>query len=105
MTIDGLVNYSFFIKLPKDFPLHICKKFYVFVNVQHYQTRSKSMKIIKQIRARNKNFENSFPYCNKEWLKLGDEMRIIESSKQFLTLLGQKKILYMQYMMYQVLNH
>ena len=42
----------------------------------------KLMKIIEQIRARTKVFENSFfPYCINEWLKLGDES--IESSKQF----------------------
>ena len=38
------------------------------------------MKIIEQIRARTNSF---FPYCIKEWLKLGDEIRSIESSKQF----------------------
>ena len=58
--------------------------FYCFRNVQHYQARSKSTKIIEQIKARTKAFENSFfPYCIKEWLKLNDEIRSIESSKQF----------------------
>ena len=39
---------------------------------------------MKIIRARTKVFENSFfPYCIKEWLKLGDKIRSIESSKQF----------------------
>ena len=76
-------NYSFLINLSKDFPLHICKKF-CFCNVQDYQTRSTSRKIIGQIRARTKVFENYFfPCCIKEWLKLGDEIRSIESSKQF----------------------
>ena len=52
--------------------------------MQHYQTRSKSMKIIEQIRTRTKVFENSFfSYCIKEWLKLCEEIRSIESSKQF----------------------
>ena len=52
--------------------------------MQHYQTRSKSTKIIEQIRARAKVFENSFfPYCIKEWLKLGEEIRSLASSKQF----------------------
>ena len=38
----------------------------------------------KQIRARTKVLENSpFPYCIKECLKLGEEIRSIESSKQF----------------------
>ena len=47
-----------------------------FRNVQHYQTRSKSTKIIEQIRERTKVFDNSlFPYCIKEWLKLGDKIR------------------------------
>ena len=42
------------------------------------------MKIIQQIRGRTKVFENSFfPYYIKERLKLGDEIRSIESSKQF----------------------
>ena len=39
---------------------------------------------MEQIRTRTKVFENSFfPYCIKEWLKLGEEIRSIESSKQF----------------------
>ena len=39
---------------------------------------------MERIRARTKVFENSFfPYCIKEWLKLGEEIRSIESSKQF----------------------
>ena len=50
-----------------------------------------------------------FLYFIKEWLKLDDEIRIIESSKQFkkiiLDFTGPKKILYMQYMIYQVLNY
>ena len=42
------------------------------------------MKIIEQIRARTKVFENSFfPYCIKIWLKLCDGIRSTESSKQF----------------------
>ena len=65
------------------------QKILIFCNVQHYQTRLKSKKIIEQIRARIKVFENSFfPYSIKEWLKLGDEIRYVESSKQF-----KKKIL------------
>ena len=37
-----------------------------------------------QISAWTKVFEkNFFPYCIKDWLKLGDEIRIIESTKQF----------------------
>ena len=50
--------------------------------VQHYQTRSKSTKIIEQIRERTKVFENSlFPYCIKEWLKLGDKIRAVKFLK------------------------
>ena len=46
--------------------------------------KSHPTKIIEQTGARTKSFENSFfPYCNKEWLKLIDEMRNIESLKQF----------------------
>ena len=103
-TVDGLVNYSLFIKLSKDSPLRICQKILSFRNIQHYQTRSKSMKIMEQIRARTKVFENFFfPYCIKEWLKLSEEIQN-NSRKQFLILLVQKKILYMQYMTY-VLNY
>ena len=55
-----------------------------FRNVQQYQIRSKSTEIIEQLRARTKGFKNSFfPYCIKERLKLGDEIRSIESWKQF----------------------
>ena len=51
-----------------------------FRNVQQYQIRSKSTEIIEQLRARTKGFKNSFfPYCIKERLKLGDEIRSIES--------------------------
>ena len=71
-------------KIIKGFSPSFLQKILCFRNVQHYQTRSKSTKIIEQIRARTKVFENSFfPYCIKEWLKLGDEIRSIESSKQF----------------------
>ena len=74
----------FFHKIIKGFSPSFLQKVLCFRNVQHYQTRSKSTKIIEQIRARAKVFENSFfPYCIKEWLKLGDEIRSIESSKQF----------------------
>ena len=39
---------------------------------------------MKKIRARTKSFESAFlPYCIKEWLNLGDEIRSMESSKQF----------------------
>ena len=39
----------------------------------------------KKLRERTKVFENSFfPYCIKEWSKLGDEIGSIESSKQFM---------------------
>ena len=59
---------------------------------------------MEQIRARTKVFENFFfPYCIKEWLKLSEEIQN-NSRKQFLILLVQKKILYMQYMTY-VLNY
>ena len=55
-----------------------------FRNVQHYQSRSKSTKIIEKIKARTKSFENFFfPYCINELLKLSGEIRSIESSKQF----------------------
>ena len=55
-----------------------------FRNVQQYQIRSKSTEIIEQLRARTKGFKNSFfLYCIKERLKLGDEIRSIESWKQF----------------------
>ena len=79
----------FFHKIIKGFSPSFLQKNLCFRNVQHYRTRSKSTKIIEQIRERTKVFENSFfPYCIKEWLKLGDEIRI-ESSKQFKkTILG-----------------
>ena len=74
----------FFHKIIKGFSPSYLQKILCFRNVQHYQTRSKSTKIIEQIKARTKAFENSFfPYCIKEWLKLSDEIRSIESSKQF----------------------
>ena len=38
---------------------------------------------IEQLKTRTKVFVISFfPYCIKEWLKLGDKIRIIESTKQ-----------------------
>ena len=81
---------SFFHKIIKVFSFSYRQKSLRFCNVQHYQTRSKSTKIIKQICAWTKVFENPFfPYCIKDWLKLGDEIRIIESTKQF-----KKTILY-----------
>ena len=74
----------FFYKITKGFSRSYLQKISCFRNVQHYQTRSKSTKTIEQIKARTKAFENSFfPYCIKEWLKLSDEIRSIESSKQF----------------------
>ena len=52
--------------------------------MQHYETRSKFTKIIEQIKARTRTFENSFfPYCIKEWLNLSEKIQNIESSKQF----------------------
>ena len=73
----------FFHKIIKGFSPSYLQKILCFRNVQHYQTRSKSTKIIEQIKARTKAFENSFfPYCIKEWLKVSDEIRSIESSKQ-----------------------
>ena len=57
----------FFHKIIKGVSLSYLKKVLSFCIVQDYQTRSKSTKIIEQIRARTKVFENSFfPYCIKE---------------------------------------
>ena len=73
----------FFYKIIKEFSPSYLQKILCFRNVQHYQTRSKPTKTKEQIKARTKAFENSFfPYCIKEWLKLTDEIRSIESSKQ-----------------------
>ena len=75
---------SFFHKIIKVFSFSYRQKSLCFCNVQHYQTRSKSTKIIEQISTWTKVFQNPFfPYCIKDWLKLGDETRIIESAKQF----------------------
>ena len=75
----------FFHKILKGFSPSYLQKILCFRNVQHYQTRSKSTKIIEKIKARIKAFENSFffAYCINEWLKLSDEIRSIESSNQF----------------------
>ena len=74
----------FFNKIIKEFSPSFLQMILCFRNVQHYQTRSKSTITIEQIKARTKAFENSFfPYYIKEWLKLSDEIRSIESSKQF----------------------
>ena len=74
----------FFNKIIKEFSPSFLQKTLCFRNVQHYQTRSKSTITIEQIKARTKAFENSFfLYCIKEWLKLSDEIRSIEFSKQF----------------------
>ena len=70
----------FFYKIIKGFSPSYLQKILCFRNVQHYHTRSKLTNIIEQIKARTKAFENSlFPY----WLKPSDEIRSIESSKQF----------------------
>ena len=74
----------FFQKIIKGFFPFYLHEILCFRNVQHFQTRSKSTKIMKQVRAKTRVFENSFfPYCIKEWLKLDGEIRSIESSKQF----------------------
>ena len=49
-----------------------------------YLTRSTTQNKIKPIPARTKVFENSFfPYCIKEWSKLNDKIRNIESINKF----------------------
>ena len=74
----------FFHKIIKGFSPSYLQKNLRFCNIQHYQTGSKSTKIMEQTRTRTKLFVNSFfPYCIKEWLKLGQETLSIESSKQF----------------------
>ena len=74
----------FFHKIIEGFSPSYLQKILCFCNVQHYQTRSKSTKIIEKIKARTKAFENFFcPYCINELLKLSGEIRNIESSKQF----------------------
>ena len=74
----------FFHKIIKGFSPSYLQKILCFRNVQHYQTRPKSTKIIEQIKARTKAFENSlFPYCIKEWLKVSHKIQSIEFSKQF----------------------
>ena len=50
----------FFYKIIKGFSPSYLQKSLCFRNVQHHQTRSKSMKIIEQIMARTKAFENFF---------------------------------------------
>ena len=46
--------------------------------------RSTTQNKIKPIPARTKVFENSFfPHCIKEWSKLNDEIRNIESINKF----------------------
>ena len=74
-----------FHKIIKGFSPSYPQKRLSFRNVQHYQTRFKSTKIIEQIRTRTKLLENSFfLYYIREWLKLGDEIQIIESKKFYL---------------------
>ena len=64
-----------FHKITKGFSLSYLQKVSYFRDVQHYQTRSKSTKIIEKTKARTKAFENSFfPDCINEWLKLSDEI-------------------------------
>ena len=55
-----------------------------------YLTSSTTQNKIKPINARTKVFENSFfPYCIKEWSKLNDKIRNIESINKFkLTILN-----------------
>ena len=49
-----------------------------------YLTRSTTQNKIKPIPAKTKVFENSFfPYCIKEWSKLNDKIRNIESINKF----------------------
>ena len=49
-----------------------------------YITRSATQNKIKPIPARTKVFENSFfPYCIKEWSKLNNKIRNIESINKF----------------------
>ena len=50
----------FFHKIIKGFSPSYLQKILCFRNVQHYQTRSKSTKIIEKIKARTKTFEISF---------------------------------------------
>ena len=74
----------FFHKIIKGFSPSYLQKILRFRNVQHYQTRSKSTKIIEKIMVRTKAFENFFfPDCINEFLKLSGEIQSIESSKQF----------------------
>ena len=55
-----------FHKIIKGFGPSYLQKILCFRNVQHYQTRSKSKKIIEKTKAKTKAFENSFfPYCIK----------------------------------------
>ena len=54
------------------------------VSEEAYLTRSTTQNKIKPIPARTKMFENSFfPYCIKEWSKLNDKIRNIESINKF----------------------
>ena len=56
----------FFHKIIKGASPSYLQKILCFRNAQHYQTRSKSKKIIEKTKAKTKAFENSFfPYCIK----------------------------------------
>ena len=58
--------------------------YYNAVSEGAYLTSSTTQNKIKPIPARAKVFENSFfPYCIKEWSKLNDKIRNIESINKF----------------------
>ena len=56
-----------------------------------YQTRSKLVNNIEQLRARTNTFESSyFPHCTKEWIKLSEVTPSIKPAKKYKKVIKRK---------------
>lgn len=73
----------FFHKITNGFsPLHL-QEISSSRYMQHYQSRSKSAKNIEKFKTTTKGFEDAYlSYCTKEWFKLSEDIRCIESAKR-----------------------
>ena len=80
-------TYVFFIKLLKVC-LHDLTKYVNLRSSSNYQTRSTNKNSLQEFSCRTESFKHSFfPFCVREWNKLDNSLRDVESIKHFKSML------------------
>ena len=79
---------TFFYKIVKGLSPRYLTKYVNLKSTSNYQTRSANKNNLQEFSCRTESFKHSFfPFCVREWNKLGNTIRDAESVKQFKSML------------------